>query len=155
MLSEYIEVGEVLRPQGIAGLVKVRPDTETPDRFLDFESLFIRTESGYRQVAVSDTQVRDGFAFLRLDGAVNRNAAEKQRGWTLWIDRAHARKLSQGEWFVCDLIGCRVEGDQGKAIGVMKDVMLSGPNPVFVIGTDRGEMLVAAMKFVIARVDTE
>ena len=153
MLSEYIEVGEVLRPQGIAGLVKVRPDTETADRFFSFSSLFAEIGGKLRQVPVEDVSVRDGFVYLRLDHAQDRDTAEKQRGWILKIDRAHARKLGDQEWFVCDLIGCHVTGDKGAQIGQVRDVLLSGPNPVFEVKTDKGMLLVAALKFVIVRVD--
>jgi len=41
MLSEYILIGQVLRPQGIKGQVKVRPDTDDPERFLDLETVYL------------------------------------------------------------------------------------------------------------------
>ena len=155
MLTPFIDVGEVLRPQGIGGLVKVRPDTETPERFLELSDLFVRSGDEHIPAVISDVSVRDGFVYLRLNGAADRNAAERQRGAILSIARSQARKLSEEEWFVCDLIGCRVEGDRGAEIGTMRDVLLSGPNPVFVIRTAKGNLLVAAMKFVIGRVDVE
>ena len=155
MLSEYIEVGEVLKPQGIGGLVKVRPDTETPERFLELSDVYIRRDAAFEPASVSDVSVRDGFVFLRLNGASTRNEAEKQRGWILSVERSRARNLPEGEWFVCDLIGCRVTGDRGAEIGTMRDVLLSWPNPVMVIGTAKGNLLVAMMKFVLEKVDPE
>ena len=155
MLSEYIEVGEVLKPQGIGGLVKVRPDTETPERFLELSDVYIRRDAAFEPASVSDVSVRDGFVFLRLNGAATRNEAEKQRGWVLSVERSRARNLPEGEWFGCDLIGCRVIGDQGTEIGTMRDVLLGGPNPVMVIGTAKGNLLVAMMKFVLGKVDPE
>ena len=154
-MSEYIEVGEVLKPQGIGGLVKVRPDTETPERFLELSDVYIRREAAFEPASVSDVSVRDGFVFLRLNGAATRNEAEKQRGWILAVERSRARNLPEGEWFVCDLIGCRVIGDRGTEIGTMRDVLLGGPNPVMVIGTAKGNLLVAMMKFVLEKVDPE
>lgn len=155
MLSAYIALGEVLKPQGIDGLVKVRPDTEQPERFLELTYVFVRQKDAYVSQSVSDVSVRDGFVYLRLNGASDRTAAEAQRGLTLWIDRAHARPLGENEWFVCDLIGCLVRGDKGTELGVMRDVLLSGPNPVFVVKTEKGSLLVAALKFVVKQVDVE
>ena len=37
----------------------------------------------------------------------------------------------------------------------MRDVLLSGPNPVFVVKTEKGSLLVAALKFVVKQVDVE
>ena len=85
----------------------------------------------------------------------SRNEAEAQRGFVLSLERSQARKLPDGEWFVCDLIGCRVTGDKGTDIGTLRDVLLTGPNPVLVIGTAKGNLLVAMMKFVIDKVYTE
>ena len=144
----------MLRPQGIQGLVRVRPDTETPERFLEFDSLLVRQGANVREVPAEEVSVRDGFVYLRLDGADTRDKAEAQRGWILLIDRARARRLRQDEWFICDLVGCRVEGDKGADIGELTDVMVTGPNPVLVIRDKKGRtILVAMMRFVIDRVD--
>lgn len=155
MLSKYIDVGEVLRPQGIEGLVKVRPDTESPERFLELSEVFVKRGNVYEPAVISDVSVRDDYVYLRLNNARTRNEAEAQRGFVLSLERSQARKLPDGEWFVCDLIGCRVTGDKGTDIGTLRDVLLTGPNPVLVIGTAKGNLLVAMMKFVIDKVDTE
>ena len=156
MLTPYIEIGEVLRPHGIQGLVKVRPETDDPQRFLALKSVWLAQGKDYRPAEVREASVReDGFVYLRLDGAESRNDAEKQRGLLLYVDRANARELGRDEWFICDLIGCRVIGDRGTEIGTMRDVLLGGPNPVMVIGTAKGNLLVAMMKFVLGKVDPE
>ena len=153
MLSDYLDIGEVLKPQGINGLVKVRPDTESPERFLELSDIFIRQGAGYQAAIIRDVSVRDGFVILRLNGAQTRNEAELQRGMILAVSRSQARKLPEGEWFVSDLIGCHVTGDGGADIGELSDVLLSGPNPVLVVRTKKGNLLIAMMKFVIEKID--
>ena len=155
MLTPYIEIGEVLRPHGIQGMVKVRPETDTPERFLALAQVWLSHGQGYRTAKVSEASVRDGFVYLRLDGAATRDDAEKQRGLILYVDRANARPLDKDEWFICDLIGCKVSTDQGETIGEVTDVMQPGPNDVFVIRTPRGEALVPVLKSVIVSVDVE
>ena len=156
MLTPYIEIGEVLRPHGIQGLVKVRPETDTPERFLALKEIWLAQGANYRSAAVQEISVRDdGFVYLRLDGAATRNDAEKQRGLILYVDRANARKLDKDEWFICDLIGCQVSTDSGESVGEVIDVMQPGPNDVFVIRTPKGEALVPVLKRVIVSVDVE
>ena len=156
MLTPYIEIGEVLRPHGIQGLVKVRPETDDPERFRELSQVWLADGQGYRPAAVSEAAVReDGFVYLRLDKATTRNDAEKQRGLILYVDRAHARPLGRDEWFICDLIGCAVITDAGETLGEVTDVMQPGPNDVFVIRTPRGEILVPVLKRVLVRVDPE
>ena len=152
MLSEYLLIGQVLRPQGINGLVKVRPETDDPTRFADLKDVYIKNENTYMKMEISDVSVREDGVYLRLNGATDRNAAEKQRNFMLYVDRAHARELEEDENFICDLIGCQALDSQGRKIGIVKDILQPGGNDVYVIQTPRGEMLVPALKFVIPSV---
>ena len=152
MLSEYLLIGQVLRPQGIKGLVKVRPDTDDPERFKNLTCAYIKAGEQYTAMDVEDVQVRGEEIYLRLDHAPDRNAAEKQRNWMLYIDREHARMLAENETFICDLVGCQVRDRQGRELGRVVDVMQPGGNDVYVIKTPQGEMLLPALQFVIPEV---
>ena len=93
MLSEYLLIGEVLRPQGIKGQVKVRPDTDDPSRFENLDQAYIKKGDQYIAVSLNDISVREDGVYLRLNGAQSRDDAEKQRGCLLYVDRAHAREF--------------------------------------------------------------
>ena len=149
MLSQYLQIGQVLRPQGIKGLVKVRPDTDDPDRFKGLQTVYIKQYDDYEKIPVNESIVREDGVYLRLNGAQDRDTAEKQRNWMLYVDRKHARPLEENETFICDLIGCRVVDRQNHTIGEVTDVMQPGGNDVYVIRTNQGEMLLPALKFVI------
>ena len=155
MLTEYLLIGEVLRPQGVKGLVKVRPDTDDPERFYELNQVYLKSGEEYSPIPVADVSVREDGVYLRLNDIQDRNEAEKQRGWLLYIDRAHARKLRENETFICDLIGCRVMDSKGTELGKVTDVLQPGGNDVYVIKTPRGEMLLPALKHVIPSVDVE
>ena len=155
MLSEYILIGQVLRPQGIKGLVKVRPDTDDPGRFEELTQVYLKKKEEYTAVPVSDVSVREDGVYLRLGSAQTRDEAEKQRDLLLYIDRAHAVALSEDEAFICDLIGCRAVDTKGNEIGTLTDVLQPGGNDVYVIKTPKGEMLLPALKHVIPAVDVK
>ena len=155
MLSEFLLIGEVLRPQGVKGQVKVRPDTDDPARFQDIDQVYLKKGEQYTAVPIADVSVRDDGVYLRLQGAQSRDEAEKQRGWMLYIDRAHARELAENETFICDLIGCRAIDLQGREIGRVTDVLQPGGNDVYVIKTPKGEMLLPALKHVVPSIDVQ
>lgn len=155
MLSEYILIGEVVRPQGIKGLVKVRPHTDDPYRFETLEQVYIEKNGQYTPVPVDDVSVHDEEIFLRLGGTQDRNCAERQRGWLLYVDRAHAVALRENENFICDLIGCEVRDTQGAFIGKVTDVMQPGGNDVYEIRTKDKTLLVPALKKVFPEVDVQ
>ena len=155
MLSEYLLIGQVLRPQGIKGQVKVRPDTDDPGRFEELEFVYLKKGDGYEQLPVNEVSVREDGVYLRLNGAQTRDEAEKQRNWMLYVDRAHAVELGENETFICDLIGCKAVDTQGNELGKVTDVLQPGGNDVYVIKTPKGEMLLPALRHVIPTVDVE
>lgn len=155
MLSEYLLIGQVLRPQGIKGQVKVRPDTDDPERFLDLETVYLKKGEAYEPVSVDEVSVREDGVYLRLANAQSRDDAEKQRNWMLYVDRAHAVELGEDETFICDLIGCKAVDTQGNELGTVKDVLQPGGNDVYVIKTPKGDMLLPALKHVIPTVDVK
>lgn len=155
MHAEYLLIGQVLRPQGIRGQVKVRPDTDDPARFQALDTVYLKEGADYKPVRVDEVSVRDGDVFLRLDGAETRDQAEKQRNLMLYIDRAHAVQLEENESFICDLIGCEVRDTKGNVLGTVIDVLQPGGNDVYVVKTPKGEMLLPALLHIIPSVHTK
>ena len=155
MYSEYLLIGEVLRPQGVRGKVKVRPDTDDPARFLKLETVYLKTGDQYRPVSISDAESRaDGFVYCVLDHAGDRDQAEKQRGLLLYVDRAHAVELEEGQYFISDLLECRVRDQKGNALGIIEDVLQPGANDVYQIKCPDGRrMYLPVLPFVIKQVD--
>ena len=155
MFSEYLSIGEVIKPQGVRGQVKVRPDTNDPARFGELEQVYIQQDNAYIAWPISDVSVRDGYVYCTLNQAQTRDDAEKQRGAMLYIDRAHAVPLDENEYYISDLIGCTVKDRQGQTIGMLLDVLQPGANDVYEIKTPKGMMYLAALPFVIVQVDAK
>lgn len=153
MFSEYLSIGEVLKPQGVRGQVKVRPDTNDPCRFAELEQVYVSQGEGYVPWAISDASVRDGYVYCTLNHASTRDDAEHQRGAVLYVDRSHAVPLGENEYYISDLIGCTVQDRQGKKLGILADVLQPGANDVYEIKTSKGIMYVAALPFVVSNVD--
>lgn len=155
MLAEYLLVGRVLKPQGTAGLVKVEPITDDPARFEQLQQVWLRQGENYQPVPVSQVCARAGFVYLQLNGAATRDQAESQRGLELYVDRAHAAALPQGRHFICDLIGCRLQDEQGNAVGTIEDVLTPAGRDVLVIATSRGQLLAPSVEGLLIQVDVQ
>ena len=93
--------------------------------------------------------------FFNMEGIDDRNAAERLRGELVYIDRAHAVELDEDSTFLCDLIGLHGVATDGRDLGTLKDVMQPGGNDVYVFRGPMGEVLVPALRSVVARVDLE
>lgn len=152
-MTEYMLVGEVLRPQGVRGEAKVRAFASDPDCFLDWQTLYLKRENGWEPIGAACSRVRDGFAYITLGGCQNPDDVEKLRGEGLYIDRAHAAQLPEGAVYICDLIGCEAVDENGNAIGTLTDVLQHGPVDVYVFKTPRGTMMAPALKAAFPVVD--
>ncbi|MDO4868000.1 MAG: ribosome maturation factor RimM [Clostridia bacterium] len=155
MLSEYLMIGEITKPQGVRGEVKVRPCTCDPDRFEGLETVYIEKDGGYAPLRVTVNRIGGDAVFMNVEGVIDRDAAEKLRGTLLYIDRAHAVALDEDTNFLADLYGLRGVVSDGRDLGKLTDVMQPGGNDVYVFDGPLGEVLVPALKSVVLKVDLE
>lgn len=152
--EEYLSIGQVLRPQGLKGEVKVRPDTDEPGRFLNLAQVYLKDFKGYYQPeAISRVRLSGDFVYLVLGEDSDVNAAQKRRDALLFISRDDAVPLGEFENFISELIDCEIVGKNGEKIGVLMDVLQPGANDVYVVKTLQGNLLVPALKHVILSVD--
>ena len=77
---EYLQIGEIVRPQGIKGEVKLRAMTSDPERYARLESVYLLKKGEYVEYKVKKGRCNDGFAVLLLEGVKDRNEAELLRG---------------------------------------------------------------------------
>ena len=156
MQSEYLQIGEIVKPQGIRGEVKLRAMTSDMSRYARLETVYLKEGKNYVPRKVLKGRSYDGFAFLVLEGVTDRNQAELLRGTEVYNDRAHAVELDEDENFVDELIGLTAVDTQGNEIGELVDVLT--PNSicdVYVFDTPRGEMMIPALKRVVVEVDLD
>ena len=152
-MQEYLLIGEITKPQGVQGELKVRPITCDPWRFEDMTYAFVLEGDNYRKVEIKVRKVNEDAVYLRMEGVLTRNDAEEVRGTKLYIDREHAVELDEDSTFICDLMGLKGVLTDGSEIGKIIDVMQPGGNDVYVFKGKKGEVLVPALKSVVVKVD--
>lgn len=155
MLSAYLLIGEIIKPQGVLGEVKVLPYTDDPGRFASLAEVYFQDGEAYTAHPISGARVRDGYAFLTFPGVDTREKADTLRGQKLYVDRAHAVELPEDTVFICDLIGCEAVDTNGNVIGKVADVLQPGSTDVYVLDTPKGQMMLPALKSVIPAVDVK
>ena len=153
MLAEYLMIGEITKPQGVRGEVKVRPCTCDPARFEGLETVYVEKDGGYAPMSIRVNRIGADAVFLNVAGVADRDAAEALRGTKLFIDRAHAVQLDEDTNFLADLIGLRGAVSDGRDLGRLTDVLQPGGNDVYVFRGPLGEVLVPALKSVVLNVD--
>jgi len=152
-MKKFLMIGQIVKPQGVRGEIKVLPMTDDPERYLDLEYVFL-DEKGETQLEVTGARIREGFAYITLDGITDRDQVERMRNMFLYIDRANAAPLPEGRYYVADLIGMQVSDDKGNELGKLVDVMQAGGNDVYEVKGKR-VFRFPAIKKVLKNVDIE
>lgn len=145
-----LTVGEVLKPQGIRGELKIKPFTDSEQTFQHFSRVFIDGT----EYKILSCRTGGGFVYLGLRGVPDRNAAELLRGKELVVPRADAPALPEGRYYIADLEGCAVFTESGALLGTVKTVTKSATD-IYVLEQDGKEILFPAAAGVVLAVDTE
>lgn len=148
---ERLVIGEVLKPQGIRGELKVKTFTDFPEDVKAFKTVYI-DDMPYK--ILSFRVGADGAAYLGLRGIPDRNAAELFRGKKLEGDRQDAPELEEGQYYIVDIIGLSCETEEGEVLGVVKDIT-NLASDVYTIEKAGKNILFPAVKGVVVKVDIE
>ena len=90
---------------------------------------------------------------LAFAGGDDRNFAEALRGKLVWIPIEEAMPLAAGQYYVHQVLGLAVETEDGDALGILREVLVTGSNDVYVVHDGTREVLIPVLKDVIRRVD--
>ena len=128
MAEKKISIGEILKPQGIKGELRVRP-LITDYAIIDGAKNY---EIDGQIYSVKSFCVRDNFMFVSFNEVTSRNEAELLRGKHLCVSKEIAEKnLKDGDFFMDDIIGLMVVDEQGKEYGVVEDIQNFGSRDVY------------------------
>ena len=152
-MIEYLMIGEVLKPQGIKGEVKIKPYAANHDDFRRWKTLYVKQGDTYAPVKMKCSRVHDGFVYATLGDCASMEDAEKLRAMQLYVDRAHANPLEEGEVYISDLIGCEGIDEDGKSIGKLTDVLQHGVVDVYVFKAKGTSVMAPSLKAVFPTVD--
>jgi 16S rRNA processing protein RimM len=144
-------IGEVLRPHGNRGEMKIYPITTDPERFQKLREVIMRSGKIDQHFKITSARVQNDIVLLALEGIETIDQAEKYRGWEVRIDRSEVPPLKEG-WYYFELEGMQVyEGDV--LLGTLTQVLETGANDVYVVKGAKGELYIPALKSVVQKVD--
>jgi 16S rRNA processing protein RimM len=141
-------LGEIGRPHGVRGLVRLHAFTEDPKAIGAYGPLTDAT--GARRFAV--TVMPGGLG--RIEGIADRDAATRLTGTKLYVERARLPPPADpDEFLLCDLEGLAAVGEDGSPLGTVRSVEEYGAGPFLVIEGEGGERLVPFTKAAVPVVD--
>ncbi len=147
MAEKRILVGEIGRPHGVRGLVKLRSFTADPLAIAAYGPL--TNEAGTERYAI--TVLAEGLA--KVEGVADRDAAQRLTGLKLYVERAALPPPDEEEFYLADLVGLAARDAADQPLGVVAAVEDHGGGAILVLETSQGEVLLPFTKAVVPVVD--
>ena len=151
---ETVTVGQIERPFGVRGEVKVRSLSDVPGRLEGLTRVSLLAKNG-QTLETSVTHVRRagrGF-ILGLTGVTTPEDAGVWRGGFIRTIRGSVPELPAGHYYECDLVGLAVQTEDGQPIGILEEIWELPGNPMFVVRHGTKEVLIPAAKELVSAVD--
>lgn len=147
-------VGQVIRPQGLRGLLRIRSYARSAESFLNVGTVFLKSDKQELvEHKVSSLKAHKGVFLMKLDGLSSLEDAERYRGAEIFIKKDLLRRDSDEEYFWFELIGLRVFLTSGRCIGTLKEIIATGSNDIFVVKEGEKEYLIPAIHEVVEEID--
>ena len=159
--QDAVEVGRIADAWGIKGWFKVIAHSADPEALFSAKQWFLLpAEKGAKHftgtVLLPIKQVRPhSDTIVATSPAVaDRNAAEALRGARVFVSREHFPKTDDDEFYWVDLMGLQVRNREGVDLGVVKDLLATGPQTTLVLGYEaNGKEQERMIPFVDAYID--
>ena len=145
----------IVGAHGIKGGVRVKFFTETPEYYLSVKLLFLENAGQLIPLKISRIRPSKKGWIILFEEIESRNAAENIKGCRLLLPDEQLKPLESDEFFVHQLIGCRVEDQNGRFLGEVVDFLETGANNVYEVHNGESEFLIPDVPHVVLELDLE
>lgn len=155
-MADELQVGVITQTHGIRGEVKVFPTTDDAKRFQKLKQVTLDTGKERLLLDIEGVKFFKQYVIIKFKGLDSINDVEKYKRGRLLVSRDHAVKLKKDEYFVADMIGMQVVTEDGAPFGVLKEVLATGANDVYVVSREgEGDVLLPAIRECIRKIDMD
>ncbi len=159
--ADAIEVGRIADAWGIKGWFKVLPHSADPQALFSSKRWYLQPSekgpqafTGTVLLRVRETKDHSDTVVARADGVEDRSGAEALRGARVFIPRSSFPTAQADEFYWVDLLGLDVVNREGVHLGVVRDLIATGPQTVLVLEyQEAGKALERMLPFVAVYVD--
>ncbi|KAB0577962.1 16S rRNA processing protein RimM [Fusobacterium naviforme] len=152
-MTESFRIGVISSVHGIHGEAKVFVTSDSPERFKSLKTVRARrpegavllpstkTDAEGELLELSSVRFFKQMAICKFRGIDTPEEMRKYQGMELWISRSEAIPLSEGEFYIADLIGLSVVTEEDELLGTVAEIWPTGANHVITVRRKNGEEL--------------
>jgi len=158
--AERVALGRIVGAHGMGGQLRVHYFGGAPDNLMRLENALIAESEGAADAERFEVKRaapgRREEVRMTLSGVDDRESAERLRGKLVIAEASQLETLPEGEYYSYQLVGCRVEGADGRPIGTVREIWATGAVDVLVVEGENGaQQLIPAAADQLRAVDLE
>ncbi|MGN6154287.1 MAG: ribosome maturation factor RimM [Sphingomicrobium sp.] len=146
-----IALAAVAGAHGVRGELRLKLFTDSAENLKRYETVYV----GGAERKLESVRPGPAGAVVRIQGVVDRSAAEALRGSLLEVDRSALPPLEEGEYYHADLIGLVCVDRDGKELGRVVAVENYGAGDLLEVEASGGKTSLIPFKPGIAELEGE
>ncbi len=155
--ASMVNIGRLTAAVGLKGEIKASTYAEDSENLHEGTLLYLEKNHTIEKYTVTAVRYQKNRPVVRLEGVKDRDSAELLRNTEIYISEADLEELPEGEYYIRDLIGCRVyDRASDRNLGLVDDVIQNTSQSIYrVIGEDGKEILIPAVEAFEREIDVE
>lgn len=162
--ADAVEVARIGAAWGVRGWFHVQPFSAEADAIFTSKQWFLlppargaRLFEGCQAVHIAQCRAHGDGVVARAQGMDSREQAEHLKGARVFVSRAAFPALADGEFYWVDLIGCAVWNQHNTQLGIVRDLLATGPQTTLVIVDEatQQQRLIPFVEAFVGQVDVQ
>jgi 16S rRNA processing protein RimM len=149
---EYILIGRLQRTHGVTGEMVFGVKTDFPERVEVGKTVLLGDQ--HLPKRISGVRPFNNNLLITLEGIKNREEAALLTNSDVFVFTKDLPELADGLYYHHQLVGLDVILQNGKSIGTIREILVTGANDVYIVNAPDGkEILLPAVESVILDID--
>ena len=150
-MTGEVELGRVIGAFGIKGWIRLRSNTEPPEKILKYRTW----QLAGREWKVVEGHAQAGAVVASLEGLTDRDDAAALEGETIGVSRSVLPKAKKGEFYWTDVLGSEVVSTTGASLGRLESLTSNGAQDVMVVQGERERLIPFVVGPIVIGVDPQ
>lgn len=151
-----VPVGKIVTTHGVRGSVKVQAYGDTLGELEPGDKLLYAARGGGEgELTLVSLRPHKRAWIGEFEEIRDMDKAREFVGRDLLIPEDQLPELPEGEYYHFQLLGLSVETTDGRKLGILRNILETGSNDVYVVDREGEELLIPAIEDVIREIDLD
>lgn len=152
---EFLAVGKLRRPFGLSGEMKVELYIDNLEVFDPNNEIFCGKK--YTKRKIISFRESGKYFLIKFDKINNPEEAGHLTNEIIYLQSERFPSPKDGAYFYRQLLGLRVQNEDGTELGTISEIIETGANDVYVVFNEetQEEILIPAIKSAVLKIDIE